>query len=109
MALGMTQLLLPSHFQAASAVFDPESQLPALQTTLFHRRQWPAPSQEPSRPQVVASSGPQVAWPAAGVAPAATFAHTPGLALELHARQASVHDSLQHTPSAQKPLKHSLP
>ena len=70
-------------------------------------RQAPLPSQVPSRPQVEASdAGQSIGW--RGAFPAGTTVQIPGDPCTLQARQVSLHEVLQQTPSAQKPLWQSL-
>ena len=67
-------------------------------------RQAPAPSQLPSRPQLVVPSSGQSA---PGSCPAGTGSHEPTCPETLHARQLPAQPSLQQTPSTQKPDAHS--
>jgi hypothetical protein len=81
--------------------------LPGLQTVpATYLRQWPAPSQLPSRPQVDTSELAQVDGVRGG-SPAGTNVHTPGALATLQALHVSLHSLLQHTPSTQKPLTQS--
>jgi hypothetical protein len=70
-------------------------------------RQAPAPSQVPSRPQVVASDWGQSVG-SRGSLPAGTLLQIPRDPCTSQARQLSLHEVLQQTPSAQKPLWQSL-
>jgi hypothetical protein len=70
-------------------------------------RQAPLPSQVPSRPQLDACDAGQSVG-CRGALPAGTMVQTPGDPCTLQARQVSLQEVLQQTPSAQKPLWQSL-
>jgi hypothetical protein len=85
------------------------SQVPGWQTVPARcLRQPPCPSQAPSRPQV-ATSEVGHALSSRGRSPDGRGAHVPAMPTRLHALQASVHAVSQQTPSAQNPLRQSLP
>lgn len=67
------------------------------------RRQAPAPSQLPSRPQVVASS---VAQSSSGSWPSGTGAQVPAQPSRPHDMHTPTHAVWQQTPSTQKPERH---
>jgi len=69
-------------------------------------RQWPPPSQVPSRPHVDTLDWAHVAG-VRGASPAGTKVHTPGALPTLHALHVSLHALSQQTPSTQKPLTQS--
>jgi hypothetical protein len=84
------------------------AQAPASQTVpATWRRQAPLPSQVPSRPQLDAGDAEQSVG-CRGAFPAGTTVQIPGDPCTLQARQVSLHEVLQQTPSAQKPLWQSL-
>jgi hypothetical protein len=74
---------------------------------LTHLRQPPVPSQEPSRPQVLAAAAAH--WPVGAAVPAGIGVQVPGVPVRLHDIQVPVQALLQQTPWAQNPVPHSVP
>jgi hypothetical protein len=72
----------------------------------MYLRQWPAPSQAPSRPHVDTFDWAQVDG-VRGASPEGTNVHTPGALPTLQALHVSLHSLSQQTPSTQKPLTQS--
>jgi hypothetical protein len=82
---------LPSQVESDVTMFVPALQEPGWHTVpSAHLWQAPAPSQVPSRWQVLFASGPQLGWPAAGIEPAGADEQVPSLPLTLQALQESV-------------------
>jgi len=97
----------PSEVQTFSPTTASFSQLPARHTVPGTcRRQAPAPSHFPSRPQVDAASARQVDA-VRGSEPAGKFTQLPAMPSAAQVLHPSVHALVQQTPSTQKPLAHS--
>ena len=72
-----------------------------------YKRQPPLPSQVPSGPQVAGVLAVQ-SEDEPDLTPAGTNAHSPSEVRRLQALHVSPHEEVQHTPSAQNPVWHSL-
>jgi hypothetical protein len=99
-----TQRPTPSQVEAARCV--PAVHEAATQMVpSAYLRQAPAPSQTPSVPQ---AEGPwSVQMLLGSLAPGATATHCPAVPASLHEKQLALQALSQHTPSAQKPERHS--
>jgi hypothetical protein len=93
--------------QMLTSLTESPRQVPGLQTVPeTYLRQWPAPSQLPSRPHADTSDLAQVDG-VRGASPDGTNVHTPGALPTLQDMHVSLQSLLQQTPSTQKPLTQS--
>lgn len=97
----------PSHFACLVSVVEPSGHEAVRQTVVVpHLRHLPVPSQKPSLPHVIGSVA---AHPPSGSGPPDGIGEqVPGEPANAQLVHTAVQALLQHTPSAQKPLLHSV-
>jgi len=97
----------PSPLQTLVPTIAPMLQVPGWHTVPRVRlRHFPAPSQVPSRPQLLAGSA--LHWPGSrGFTPAGVIVHVPSEVGSAQVMHMPPHALLQQTPSTQKPLLQS--